>query len=212
MNNFPLPYYPLQTSSTTTTGSMFAERKEDEHHAATSGMLTRLEKKNKAIEISNAILTLLQQHLIPFAKGDDAKIRYFAMEGDCQRHIAESKVGDARSKLADAALESYTKASQLATEKLEVTDELRLEVALKLSKCYTETIGDCAKGRQVAKEAHDAALVVVNDPDLKDSFKRAHFLKLTMVSLSFCVDPDSYLRYHDRNAAMYWSPLYSVSY
>ncbi|KAL9558834.1 hypothetical protein MBANPS3_000696 [Mucor bainieri] len=162
-------------TSLQTEGTLFA-KSGGNIDAATRRMLMRLEKENEIIETCNDALTLLQQHLIPFVKEDDAKILYFTMEGDFQRYIAECEVGDARSKLADAALESYTKASQLAAEKLEATHELRLRVAMKLSTFYFETLGDRAKGRQVAKEAHDGASAVFNDPGYKGSYRRdQHF-------------------------------------
>jgi 14-3-3 protein epsilon len=53
------------------------------------------------------ILTLLDNHLIPASKSEEAKVFYMKMKGDYFRYISEFANGNERNTASDKALESY---------------------------------------------------------------------------------------------------------
>jgi hypothetical protein len=63
-------------------------------------------------EICSAILSLLDEHLIPTASSGESKVFYLKMKGDYHRYLAEFKTGADRKEAAEHTLLAY-KAAQV---------------------------------------------------------------------------------------------------
>merc|ERR1711908_132131 len=76
--------------------------------------------------ICDRILGLLDGNLITKASNGESKVFYQKMKADYYRYIAEFTEGDAKSKAAENARQSYEDASKVAEKDLAVTHPIRL--------------------------------------------------------------------------------------
>lgn len=120
-------------------------------------------------EICSDILTLLDTKLIPSAQTGESKVFFLKMKGDYHRYYAEIDAGDAQK---DAALDAYTKASDIATTTLAPTHPIRLGLVLNFSVFFYEILKDPAKGCNIAKTAFDEAVTELDSLD-EESYKES---------------------------------------
>ena len=126
-------------------------------------------------DISDEITTLLSEHLIPSSKSGSSNVFYYKMKGDYHRYVAEFKTKEERKDAASAALEAYTSAGDIATEKLATTDPIRLGWALNFSVFYYEIMDSPEKACQLAKQAFDDAAADIDKID-DESYKDCTFI------------------------------------
>jgi 14-3-3 protein epsilon len=120
-------------------------------------------------EISNDVLAVLDNHLIPNAQSDEATVFYYKMKGDYYRYMAEFTTDEKRKKAGENSLEAYTKALETA-KKLPTTHPIRLGLALNFSVFYFEILNDPTKACELAKRAFDEAIKDL-DNLTEDSYK-----------------------------------------
>ncbi|GEM09162.1 hypothetical protein Rt10032_c07g3179 [Rhodotorula toruloides] len=123
-------------------------------------------------DICEDILSVLEKHLIPSAESGESKVFYHKMKGDYHRYLAEFATGDARGKNADASLEAYKNASQIASQELAPTHPIRLGLALNFSVFYYEILNSPDKACSLAKTAFDDAIAeldTLSEESYKDS-------------------------------------------
>ena len=77
------------------------------------------------------------------------------MKGDYYRYIGEYTKGEGNKKVADAALEAYNEATELAEKDLKTTNPIRLGLALNFSVFYYEIMNNPDEAMTVAKKAFD---------------------------------------------------------
>ena len=141
-----------------------------------------LQEYRKTIEeelnkICNEIIGFLDTKLIPTSTGgaSDAKtaassqVFYMKMKGDYYRYISEYS-GEGNSQVADKAFDAYSKAQEIATKSLEPADPIRLGLALNFSVFYYEVKNDPQKACELAKQAFDSAVDVIDKLD-EDNYK-----------------------------------------
>ncbi|KAI8872666.1 14-3-3 family protein [Ramicandelaber brevisporus] len=111
-------------------------------------------------QVTDTVVEVVQQHILP--KSEDVADRIFAYKtmADYRRYEAEVRPTDseARTVAANAALECYKQAFDLAAESLPVADSTRLGLALNYSVHYYEIMGNPEQGCVLAKEAFDTAI------------------------------------------------------
>jgi 14-3-3 protein epsilon len=124
-------------------------------------------------KICNEIIKFLDEKLISSAKDNaQSKVFYLKMKGDYFRYIAEYATGDKHAKAAESAYESYKLANEIATDKLETTNPIRLGLALNFSVFYYEVRNDPKQACQLAKQAFDDAIAdieKIEEENYKDS-------------------------------------------
>ncbi|BGP05505.1 hypothetical protein JCM10049v2_001311 [Rhodotorula toruloides] len=123
-------------------------------------------------DICEDILSVLEKHLIPSAESGESKVFYHKMKGDYHRYLAEFATGDVRGKNADASLEAYKNASQIASQELAPTHPIRLGLALNFSVFYYEILNSPDKACSLAKTAFDDAIAeldTLSEESYKDS-------------------------------------------
>ncbi|KAK9237749.1 14-3-3 domain-containing protein [Lipomyces kononenkoae] len=123
-------------------------------------------------KICEDILDVLDKHLIPSAKTGESKVFYYKMKGDYHRYLAEFAVGDKRKDAADASLEAYKAASDVAVTDLPPTHPIRLGLALNFSVFYYEILNSPDRACHLAKQAFDDAIAeldTLSEESYKDS-------------------------------------------
>jgi len=116
------------------------------------------------------ILNVLDSLLIPSSTTNESKVFYYKMKGDYYRYVAEFETGDKRKEAGNKSLEAYQAASAIATSELAPTHPIRLGLALNFSVFYYEILSSPEKACQLAKQAFDDAIAVL-DRLSEDSYK-----------------------------------------
>ena len=109
-------------------------------------------------EISNTVLDLLNNYLIPHAEDVELKVFYYKMAGDYYRYISEFAEQESKKQSANAAYDSYLKATEIARDLLSPTHPLRLGLALNFSVFYYEVLNSPSRACLLAKRAFDDAI------------------------------------------------------
>ncbi|KAL1998122.1 hypothetical protein VTN02DRAFT_6822 [Thermoascus thermophilus] len=123
-------------------------------------------------KICEDILDVLDKHLIPSAQTGESKVFYHKMKGDYHRYLAEFAVGERRKVSADASLEAYKNATEVAQTDLAPTHPIRLGLALNFSVFYYEILNSPDQACHLAKLAFDDAIAeldTLSEESYKDS-------------------------------------------
>ena len=123
-------------------------------------------------KISNDILTVLTDNLIPTATNGESKVFYYKMKGDYHRYLAEFSNDDGKDNATKESLVAYEKASEIATTELPPTHPIRLGLALNFSVFYYEIQNSPDKACHLAKQAFDDAIAeldTLSEESYKDS-------------------------------------------
>lgn len=151
------------------------EQKEEQKGNETQAKLIRDYRSKIETELSNIcddILNVLTQHLIPTAQSGESKVFYYKMKGDYHRYLAEFAVAENRKDAADASLNAYQSASEVAVTELPPTHPIRLGLALNFSVFYYEILNSPDKACHLAKQAFDDAIAeldTLSEESYKDS-------------------------------------------
>jgi len=121
-------------------------------------------------DICQDILTVLNQHLIPSSATSESKVFFYKMKGDYHRYLAEFATEQLRREAAEHSLTAYKQASDVANTDLEPTHPIRLGLALNFSVFYYEILNSPDRACQLAKQAFDDAIAVL-DTVSEDSYK-----------------------------------------
>jgi 14-3-3 protein epsilon len=151
------------------------EQKEEQKGNESQVKLIRDYRSKIESELTNIcddILNVLNEHLIPTAQSGESKVFYYKMKGDYHRYLAEFAVSDKRKAAADASLEAYKSASEVAVTELPPTHPIRLGLALNFSVFYYEILNSPDKACHLAKQAFDDAIAeldTLSEESYKDS-------------------------------------------
>lgn len=151
------------------------EQKEEQKGNESQVKLIRDYRSKIELELSNIcddILNVLNEHLIPTAESGESKVFYYKMKGDYHRYLAEFAISEKRKSAADASLEAYKSASEVALTELPPTHPIRLGLALNFSVFYYEILNSPDKACHLAKQAFDDAIAeldTLSEESYKDS-------------------------------------------
>jgi 14-3-3 protein epsilon len=129
----------------------------------------RASVEKELARICDDILTLLADQLIKNAENGESKVFFYKMKGDYHRYYAEVAGGETQKQ---AALTSYTEASDLAKGCLPPTHPIRLGLALNFSVFYYEILKNSEQGCSLAKTAFDEAVTELDQLD-EESYKES---------------------------------------
>jgi 14-3-3 family protein len=134
-----------------------------EESKGNEGQVTLIKEYRQKIEaelakICDDILEVLDEHLIKSAQSGESKVFYHKMKGDYHRYLAEFAIGDRRKGAADASLEAYKAATEVASTELAPTHPIRLGLALNFSVFYYEILNSPDQACHLAKLAFDDAI------------------------------------------------------
>jgi len=118
--------------------------------------------------ICKEVLSLLEDKLLKSpSKTSESSVFYLKMIGDYYRYLAEFAAADGNDK---KAAQFYGQAMDIAKDKLDPTDPIRLGLALNYSVCFYEILKDKKKACELAKSAFDQAISKL-DQLSEDSYK-----------------------------------------
>jgi tetratricopeptide (TPR) repeat protein len=118
--------------------------------------------------ICKEVLVLLEEKLLKSPnKTSESSVFYLKMIGDYYRYLAEFATTDGNDK---KAAQFYGQAMDIAKDKLDPTDPIRLGLALNYSVCFYEILKDKKKACELAKSAFDQAISKL-DQLSEDSYK-----------------------------------------
>jgi 14-3-3 protein epsilon len=122
-------------------------------------------------ELCRDIVKLLENILIKHPQATiDSQIFYLKMAGDYYRYLAEFVQSDELTAIQRHSADYYGRAMDLAVKTLTPTDPIRLGLALNYSVCLYEIMHDREAACQLATEAFDAAVCLLDDLD-EESYK-----------------------------------------
>lgn len=123
--------------------------------------------ENELIDLSLKIVKNIDEHLLPKAGDDEARVFYHKMKADYFRYIAENVEGDRKQTYSQSSLKSYEDATAAANN-LEVVNPIRLGLALNFSVFHYEVLSNHEAACNIAKETLDAAMNQLKDVDVDD--------------------------------------------
>lgn len=138
------------------------------HTAISLEYRSKIEKELS--KICREILEILDKNLVPSAKTGESKVFYYKMKGDYHRYLAEFSSDSDRKASADASLDAYKAATDIASTDLAATHPIRLGLALNFSVFYYEIMNSPDRACQLAKQAFDDAIAKLDSLD-EDSYK-----------------------------------------
>jgi len=148
------------------------EQKEAESDKASIITEYRAKVELELSEVCQDIIDILDRNLIPAASDAEPKVFYLKMHGDYWRYLAEVVTGDARKDAAEAALQAYKTAQDLAVAHLATTHPIRLGLALNFSVFYYEILALPEQACALAKQAFDDSITDL-DSLSEESYKDA---------------------------------------
>jgi 14-3-3 protein epsilon len=139
----------------------------------------KVEKELEALCIK--IISNIDTYLIPKASDGEAKVFYHKMKADYYRYIAENVDGEAKTKYSNLSNKSYEEATASAKE-LNISNPIRLGLALNYSVFYYEVFNDHSKACDIARETLDLAKkelagVDEDDEEYKDAYSIINLLQ-----------------------------------
>lgn len=141
-------------------------------------------KRKIETELENLCLKIIKNiddFLVPKASDSEAKVFYHKMKADYYRYIAENIEGDKKKIYSESSMKSYQEAMDQAKE-LNISNPIRLGLALNFSVFYYEVFNDQDTACKVAKETLDLARkelagVDEDDEEHKDAFSIINLLQ-----------------------------------
>mmetsp|Transcript_3639 Transcript_3639/g.5598 ORF Transcript_3639/g.5598 Transcript_3639/m.5598 type:complete len:238 (+) Transcript_3639:28-741(+) len=121
-------------------------------------------------EICQAVLSLLEEKLVPASSGGEPKVFYLKMAGDYYRYIAEFSADSKKDQAAQNARRCYEQGMAAAVTDLPVTNPVRLGLALNFSVFYYEVLKNLDAACQMARKAFEEAIPEL-DHVSEDSYK-----------------------------------------
>lgn len=143
------------------------EKKKEE-----STYLPYIQEYKKKIEtelekLCDRIIKNIDDSLLPRATDNESKVFYHKMKADYFRYVAENIENERKKVFSDKSLDSYEHAMK-AAEGLDITNPIRLGLALNFSVFYYEVIGDQATACNIAKEIIAKANEPLSNVDPED--------------------------------------------
>ncbi len=125
----------------------------------------RVEKELE--ELCEKIIKNIDNSLLSRATDDESRVFYHKMKADYFRYIAENIEAERKKAFGEKSLASYEEAMNIAGN-LEITNPIRLGLALNFSVFYFEVIGDQEKACAIAKETINKAQEPLSNVDADD--------------------------------------------
>jgi hypothetical protein len=113
---------------------------------------------NEIFDISNKVLFILANNLIPNASDIESKVLFLTMTGESYRYIAEIK-DENKTETIELATVSYADAIDIARTALTGMNLIRLELALSYSMFYHDIMNDIDRAIEIASSEFHCAIV-----------------------------------------------------
>jgi 14-3-3 protein epsilon len=138
--------------------------------SATNAQTYRKKVESELVEICHAILSLLDENLIPGSTNGESKVFFYKMKGDYFRYIAEVATAEEKAHASEEAHKSYKEAMNVAQSELPVTHPIRLGLALNFSVFHYEVLVNPDEACKMAKQAFEDAIAELDNVS-EDTYK-----------------------------------------
>ncbi len=141
------------------------EKKEEKKNSSQSANI-KLVKKNlekELNEICNEIQSIIDKYLVPSATDSETKVFFLKLKADYYRYKCEFAVGKEFLEACTNAEKVYKEAYDLANKDIPISSSTRLGLALNYSVFFYEIKGLKEEACNIAKNAFDEALKVLDD-------------------------------------------------
>jgi 14-3-3 protein epsilon len=169
-----------------------AKERKKEDSAYLSFIVEYKSKIEKELEeLCGKIIKTIDESLLTRASDDESKVFYHKMKADYFRYVAENIEAERKKKFADNSLASYDSA-MAAAENLDITNPIRLGLALNFSVFYYEVIGDHDKACNIAKDTIAKASEPLGnvDPDDEEHKDAISIINLLQENLNMWISDD----------------------
>ena len=158
------------------------KEKKKEESAYLAYIVEYKKKIEKELEtLCMKIIKNIDDFLLPKATDSEAKVFYHKMKADYFRYIAENVEGDKKKSYSDSSMSSYQAAMDVSKD-LNISNPIRLGLALNFSVFYYEVFNDQETACKIAKDTLDQARkeltnVDEDDEEHKDAFSIINLLQ-----------------------------------
>ena len=135
-------------------------------------------------QICNEIQTIIDKYLVPNATDSETKVFFLKLKGDYYRYKCEFASGKEFDDACDKAEKVYKEAYELANKDIPITNSTRLGLALNYSVFYYEIKGLKEEACNIAKNAFDESMKVLDDLEktkAKDTLLIIQLLKENLI-------------------------------
>ena len=145
------------------------ESKEEKKASANSAYIKEIRERveNEMRKICDSIQSTLDKFLVPAAKEPESKVFYLKLKADYFRYRAEFTTGQEHEAATDGAEQAYKDAYDVAQKHLEISSPIRLGLALNFSVFYFEIKMMKEEACQIAKNAFEEAIKILDDLEKK---------------------------------------------
>jgi 14-3-3 protein epsilon len=158
------------------------EKKDSKNLAYTREIKNRIEDEMR--EICDSIQSTLDNYLIPNSKDHENKVFYLKLKGDYYRYRGEFSVGKEFEDSVNNAEKAYKNAYEIAENHIPIQNSIRLGLALNFSVFYYEIKMLREEACQIAKNAFEEAIKIVDDLErnkAKDTLLIIQLLKENLI-------------------------------
>ncbi|XLT57029.1 hypothetical protein HN873_049633 [Arachis hypogaea] len=152
---------PLRTGWCIVSAIENKENSSEDEKRADMARAYKLDLESKMSGVCNDILGLLESNLLPSAAASHSRVFYLKMKGDYIRYLLKFAVGDDRKRSADAAMEAYTAAQDIAVVDLPPSSPIRLGLILNFSVFCHEILNEPDKACDMAKQGIEEAIAEI---------------------------------------------------
>ena len=161
-------------------------QKKEEKNSTQANYVKEIKQKveSELSEICENIQQVIDKYLIPNATDSETKVFFMKLKGDYFRYKCEFAVGDKFDDACAKAEKTYKEANEIAVKEIPITNSTRLGLALNFSVFYYEIKGDKNEAINLAKQAFDESMKVLDDLEkskAKDTLLIIQLLKENLI-------------------------------
>ena len=162
------------------------EKKEEKKNSSQSANIHDIKNniERELNQICNEIQNIIDKYLVPNAVEPEMKVFFLKLKGDYYRYKCEFASGKDFDDACEKAEKVYKEAFQIANKEIPITNSTRLGLALNYSVFYYEIKGLKEEACNVAKNAFDESMKVLDDLEkskAKDTLLIIQLLKENLI-------------------------------
>ena len=162
------------------------EKKEEKKNSSQSANIHDIKNniERELNQICNEIQNIIDKYLVPNAVEPEMKVFFFKLKGDYYRYKCEFASGKDFDDACEKAEKVYKEAFQIANKEIPITNSTRLGLALNYSVFYYEIKGLKEEACNIAKNAFDESMKVLDDLEkskAKDTLLIIQLLKENLI-------------------------------
>lgn len=162
------------------------EKKEEKKNSQNLEYLREVKNKieDEMRQICDDIQDTLDKYLVPYSKDHETKVFYLKLKGDYYRYRAEFTSGKEFEQATNLAEKAYKDAYEIAEKHIPIQNSIRLGLALNFSVFYYEIKLLKDEACQIAKNAFEEAIKIVDDLErnkAKDTLLIIQLLKENLI-------------------------------